>query len=73
MLVTVVISLCGCVGHDDLHTGVGSVVSSLPLLPIAVSHVVRILLVKLHRSITNVSCNPEIKVGQPPSFLQVCY
>ena len=47
LLVTVVISLGGCVRHDDLHAGVGSVVGSLALFAVAVSHIVRILFVKL--------------------------
>lgn len=45
--VTVVISLCWWVCHDDLHTRVWGVVRSLALLPIAVPDIVGILLVKL--------------------------
>ena len=44
------ITLGGRVGHDNLHAGVRSVVGSLSLLPVAVSHIVGILLLKLtHR------------------------
>ena len=46
-VVTMVIALRGCVGHDDLYAAVRSVVSSFPLLPVAVAYIVRILLVKL--------------------------
>lgn len=42
-----VISLPGGVRHDDLHAAVSGVVCPLALLPVAVSHVVRIRLLKL--------------------------
>ena len=44
---TVVVSLAGRVGEDDLHATVGRVVGPLPLLPVTMANVVGILLVKL--------------------------
>ena len=42
-----VVPLAGGIGEDDLHAAVGGVVGPLALLPVAVPHVVGILLVEL--------------------------
>ena len=46
---TMMVPLAGSVGEDDLHAAVGGVVGSLALLPVAVPHVVGVLLVKLQK------------------------
>jgi hypothetical protein len=45
-----VVSLPRSIGHDDLHAAVCSVVGSLALLAVAMTHVVGIGLLKLSRN-----------------------
>ena len=54
---TMVVPLAGRVGEDDLHAAVGGVVGPLSFLPIAVPHVVGILLVKLQKEVVVVCAN----------------
>ena len=49
-LPTMVVSLSWSIGHDDLHAAVRSVVGSLSLFTIVVTHIVGIGLLKLSRN-----------------------